>query len=184
MGRHTPDTGDHGPLVLAQLRSETFFSALTRRRIRRGSFHSIVDLQAAINRYIAEHNADPKPFTWTQTPEHILTKLSPLNLDFPLGEGLRHGDADFKLMSVPLHPVPARPVFSVEVPSQLSCSTLDLFLGPLGVLLAHEIPEGPCLVVVGELLQLPQSVPMGGNLIGYVEQGFDGVDQHRPLGWI
>ena len=42
---------------------ETFFSALTRRRIRRGSFHSIVDLQAAINRYIAEHNADPKPCT-------------------------------------------------------------------------------------------------------------------------
>ena len=34
---------------------ETFFSALTRRRLKRGSFHSIVDLQAAINRYIAEH---------------------------------------------------------------------------------------------------------------------------------
>ena len=33
---------------------ETFFSALTRRRIRRGSFRSIVDLQAAINRSIAE----------------------------------------------------------------------------------------------------------------------------------
>src|SRR5918996_1215792 len=48
---------------------ETFFSALTRRRIRRGSFHSIVDLQAAINRYIAEHNTDPKPFTWTKSPE-------------------------------------------------------------------------------------------------------------------
>ena len=58
---------------------ETFFSALTRRRIRRGSFHSLVDLQVAINRYIAEHNADPKPFTWTKTPEHILTKLNPLN---------------------------------------------------------------------------------------------------------
>jgi transposase len=33
---------------------ETFFSALTRRLIRRASFHSVVDLQAAINRYIAE----------------------------------------------------------------------------------------------------------------------------------
>jgi hypothetical protein len=40
---------------------ETFFSTLTRRRIRRGSFHWIVDLQAAIRRDIAEHNADPKP---------------------------------------------------------------------------------------------------------------------------
>jgi len=57
---------------------ETFFSALTRRRIRRGSFHSIVDLQAAINRYINEHNADPKPFTWTKTPGQILAKLNRL----------------------------------------------------------------------------------------------------------
>ena len=58
---------------------ETFFSALTRRRIRRGSFHSLVDLQAAINRYIAEHNADPKPFTWIKTTEQIMNKLTPLN---------------------------------------------------------------------------------------------------------
>jgi transposase len=58
---------------------ETFFSTLTRRRLRRGSFHSMVDLQAAINRYIAEHNADPKPFTWTKTPGQILAKLNHLN---------------------------------------------------------------------------------------------------------
>jgi transposase len=58
---------------------ETFFSALTRRRIRRGSFHSVVDLQAAINRYIAAHNADPKPFTWTKPADHILAKLNLLN---------------------------------------------------------------------------------------------------------
>ncbi len=54
---------------------ETFFSALTRKRIRRGSFHSLVALQAAINRYLAEHNADPKPFVWTASPASILTKL-------------------------------------------------------------------------------------------------------------
>ena len=36
---------------------EGFFSALTRRRLKRGVFHSIVDLQAAIKRYIDEHNA-------------------------------------------------------------------------------------------------------------------------------
>jgi transposase len=58
---------------------ETFFSALTRRRIRRGTFGSIVDLQAAINRYLAEHNADPKPFTWTATPASILAKLNHVN---------------------------------------------------------------------------------------------------------
>ena len=58
---------------------ETFFSAMTRRRLRRGVFRSLVDLQAAINRYLAEHNADPKPFVWTATPESIIAKLKPLN---------------------------------------------------------------------------------------------------------
>jgi transposase len=58
---------------------ETFFSALTRRRIRRGSFYSIVDLQAAINRYIAEHNDNPRPFTWTKPADQILAKLNRLN---------------------------------------------------------------------------------------------------------
>jgi transposase len=41
---------------------ENFFSTLTRRRIRRGTFLSVVDLQVAINRYSAEHNGRPKPF--------------------------------------------------------------------------------------------------------------------------
>ena len=58
---------------------ETFFSAMTRRRLRRGVFRSLVDLQAAIHRYLAEHNADPKPFVWTATPDAIIAKLQPLN---------------------------------------------------------------------------------------------------------
>jgi len=58
---------------------ETFFSAMTRRRLRRGVFHSLVDLQAAIKRYLAEHNADPKPFTWTAKPASIIAKLDHLN---------------------------------------------------------------------------------------------------------
>jgi transposase len=55
---------------------EGFFSVLTRRRIRRGAFRSVVDLQAAINRYIREHNEDPKPFVWTKPADAILEKLS------------------------------------------------------------------------------------------------------------
>ena len=35
---------------------EGFFAKLTRRRLKYGVFHSLVDLQAAINRSIAEHN--------------------------------------------------------------------------------------------------------------------------------
>jgi hypothetical protein len=57
---------------------EGFFSKLTRQRIRRGVFRSIVDLQAAINRYLAEHNDDPKPFAWTKPADAILAKLNRL----------------------------------------------------------------------------------------------------------
>ena len=57
---------------------ENFFSVLTRKRIRRGSFHSLVDLQAAIKRYLAEHNKQPKPFVWKASPAVILAKLDRL----------------------------------------------------------------------------------------------------------
>ncbi len=55
---------------------ETFFSTLTRRRLRRGVFRSIVDLQAAINRYLAEHNQAPSPFTWTRSADAILDNFA------------------------------------------------------------------------------------------------------------
>jgi transposase len=51
---------------------EGFFSALSRRRLRRGTFTGIVDLQAAIKRYIAEHNERPRPFVWTKPAAAIL----------------------------------------------------------------------------------------------------------------
>lgn len=57
---------------------ENFFSKMTRQRIRRGVFRSIADLQAAFDAYLAEHNANPKPFVWTKTAEVILAKLDRL----------------------------------------------------------------------------------------------------------
>ena len=55
---------------------EGFFSALTRRRLRRGVFQSVPDLEGAIARYIREHNAASRPFVWTKSADSILTKLS------------------------------------------------------------------------------------------------------------
>jgi transposase len=55
---------------------ETFFATLTRRRLQRGAFHSLVDLQVAINRYLAEHNQRPKPFVWTADPDRIIEKVN------------------------------------------------------------------------------------------------------------
>ena len=38
-------------------------------------FGSLVELQAAINRFLAATNRDPRPFVWTAKPEHILEKV-------------------------------------------------------------------------------------------------------------
>jgi transposase len=54
---------------------EGFFARLTRRRLKRGVFRSVVDLQAAINRFIADHNTDPKPFVWTADPDRIIAAV-------------------------------------------------------------------------------------------------------------
>ncbi len=51
---------------------EGFFAKLTKRRLKRGVFRSIVDLQAAINRFVAEHNRQPKPFVWNADPDKII----------------------------------------------------------------------------------------------------------------
>jgi transposase len=51
---------------------ETFFATLTKRRLKRGVFRSVYDLQCAINRYIDEANHDPKPFAWTADPGKII----------------------------------------------------------------------------------------------------------------
>ena len=57
---------------------ENFFSTLTRQRLKRGVFHSVDDLQAAIKRYIEEHNDDSKPFTWNTSAKTIIDKLNPM----------------------------------------------------------------------------------------------------------
>ena len=53
---------------------ERFFAEITSRRIRRGSYSSVDDLEAAIYDYLAQHNERPKPFKWTKTAEDILTR--------------------------------------------------------------------------------------------------------------
>src|ERR1700732_1645998 len=36
----------------------------------------LVDLQVAINRFLAEHNRSPKPFVWTADPNRIIAAAS------------------------------------------------------------------------------------------------------------
>ena len=53
---------------------ERFFAGITSRRIRRGRYTSVNDLEAAIYDYLAQHNKKPKPFKWTKTAQDILTR--------------------------------------------------------------------------------------------------------------
>lgn len=54
---------------------ERWFRDITDKAIRRGVFHSVPDLIAAIEAYLNANNADPKPFVWTATAEAILAKV-------------------------------------------------------------------------------------------------------------
>jgi len=53
---------------------ERFFAEITGKRIRRGVFTSVAELEAAIDDYLAKRNAAPKPFVWTKTADDILAK--------------------------------------------------------------------------------------------------------------
>jgi transposase len=55
---------------------EGFFSTITRRKIRRGVFKSVADLEDAIKRYIKAHNKNSKPFVWTASAASIFEKLA------------------------------------------------------------------------------------------------------------
>jgi transposase len=55
---------------------ERWFALLTERQLRRGVFRSTVELEHAIERYLEQHNADPKPFIWTKTANDILQALA------------------------------------------------------------------------------------------------------------
>jgi len=55
---------------------ERWFAELTNKRIRRGVFRSVKELETAIREYIDVHNEDPKPFTWTRTADQILDSIA------------------------------------------------------------------------------------------------------------
>ena len=76
LGRHPRFTFHFTPTSASWLNAvEGFFAKLTRKRLKRGVFHSLVSLQAAINRFVAETNANPRPFRWTKDPDTIIAAV-------------------------------------------------------------------------------------------------------------
>ena len=54
---------------------ERFFGQITERRIRRGAFRSVDELEQAIEDYLRDHNDHPRPFVWTKDANLILDKV-------------------------------------------------------------------------------------------------------------
>lgn len=54
---------------------ERFFRDLSDKALKRGSFYNVDDLVGAIQEYINQHNASPKPFIWTASATDILAKV-------------------------------------------------------------------------------------------------------------
>ena len=76
LGRHPRFVFHFVPTSCSWLNAvEGFFAKLAKRRLKRGVFRSLVDLQAAINRFLAETNDDPKPFIWTADPDKIIAAV-------------------------------------------------------------------------------------------------------------
>ena len=76
LARHPRWTFHFTPTSASWLNAvEGFFAKLTRRRLKRGVFRSVIDLQAAINRFVEENNVDPKPFVWTADPGRVLAAV-------------------------------------------------------------------------------------------------------------
>jgi transposase len=76
LARHERFTFHFTPTSCSWLNAvEGFFAKLSKRRLKRGVFRSVVDLQAAIHRFLAETNQMPKPFTWTADPDKIIAAV-------------------------------------------------------------------------------------------------------------
>ena len=55
---------------------ERWFSDISTKRIRRGSFKNVKELIMVIKKYIESHNQNPKVFVWTASVENIMRKIS------------------------------------------------------------------------------------------------------------
>jgi transposase len=76
LARHPRWTFHFTPTSASWLNAvEGFFAILTKRRLKRGVFRSVADLQAAINRFLDDHNAQSKPFQWVADPDKIIAAV-------------------------------------------------------------------------------------------------------------
>jgi transposase len=76
LARHPRWTFHFTPTSASWLNAvEGFFAKLSRRKLQRGVFHSVVALQTAINEFVEHHNQKPAPFVWRADPKDIIAAV-------------------------------------------------------------------------------------------------------------
>ena len=65
---------------------ERWFAQLSQKQIKRGNHHSVQQLQEAIETFVKEHNASPKPFRWVKSADQILASITRFALSAVLKE--------------------------------------------------------------------------------------------------
>ena len=76
LARHPRWTFHFTPTSCSWLNAiEGFFAKLAKKRLKRGVFGSVTELQEAINRFLAETNQNPVPFNWTADPDKIIAAV-------------------------------------------------------------------------------------------------------------
>ena len=75
LGRHTRVQFHFTPTGASWMNMiEPWFSILTSQQLRRGVYHDVSELIAAIEHFIEHYNQRATPFVWTKTAEQILAK--------------------------------------------------------------------------------------------------------------
>ena len=83
LAKHPRVTFHYTPVGSSWLNQvETWFSIITAKTIRRGTFTSVKQLVAAIQDYTDHWNDDAAPFVWTATSEDIIEKVQIIQRDF------------------------------------------------------------------------------------------------------
>jgi len=76
LARHSRWTFHFTPTSASWLNAvEGFFAKLSRRKLQRGAFHSVVALQTAINDFVEQHNQSSTPFVWRADPKDIIAAV-------------------------------------------------------------------------------------------------------------
>jgi hypothetical protein len=138
----------HAHLVVVAQSRRTLLRQITPKRIRRGVFMSVTDLEVAI--HLAQHNDHPRPFVWRAKAADKLAKVSRMK-------------QSFESRSYPIPGFPGRAKARVEKalplrvkPSRIATGHLQLGGTPIR---SSTSPSGALRLFLGRLFQTSKTHP-------------------------